>query len=72
MATIAQLQKRLNDKKAKVEKLAAQLKAEKDEIAHLKYHIKEGKANCSCTPKAKKPAGKAKASVKKARPTKKK
>lgn len=69
MATAAQLQKRLNDKKAKVEKLSAQLKAEKEQLAEIKNQIRECKS--SCVSKAPKPASKAKA-VKKSRSSKKK
>ena len=45
MATLAQLQKRLSDKKAKVEKLSAQLKAEKELLVDLKDQIAEAKAS---------------------------
>ncbi len=45
MATLAQLQKRLNDKKAKVEKLSAQLKAEKEQLVELKNQITEAKVS---------------------------
>ena len=61
MATSVQLMKRLEQKKAKVEKLTAQLKEEKSKLADLRNELKEAKA--AAVPKTAK-----KDSAKKTRP----
>jgi uncharacterized protein (UPF0335 family) len=63
MATVNQLQKRLSDKKAKVERLTEELKTTKGQMADIKDQLKNVKGNSSS--KVKKTVGKAKKAVKK-------